>query len=276
MKKIAMLVAAFATLCSGNALAQNVDLPSAGTLSTEVQFNPFDQNGEQFKLDALKFRYFLTDVDAVRLKLGLNLNNKNTVDLLEEPASDASRFDKDCYNYTKDNNENRVKSGSFSIDLGYERHLLKDGRLDIYAGAELGLEFGWTKQKSVEGYYSYDPSKFDEENANTYSFFTKETEVSGAVYDVTTNTMSNFGYTQIRAGVFTGLDFYLYKGLYVGTELGLKFKTTSYSDPEVTVTDNDPETAAKDHVKTTKWANNDSDTSLKIYIEPTIRLGWSF
>ncbi len=269
MKKIAMLVAAFATLCSGNALAQNVDLPSAGTLSTEVQFNPFDQKGEQFKLDALKFRYFLTDVDAVRLKLGLNLNNKNTLDLVREPASDASRFDKDFYNYTKDNAENRVKSGSFSIDLGYERHLLKDGRLDIYAGAELGLEFGWTKQKGVE-------CDADYEDEDKYSFFTRETEVSGAVYDMTTNTMSNFGYTQIRAGVFTGLDFYLYKGLYVGTELGLKFKTTSYSDPEMTVTDNDPDTAAKDHVKTTKWANNDSDTSLKIYIEPTIRLGWSF
>ncbi|MGN1263832.1 MAG: hypothetical protein ACI4TW_07320 [Prevotella sp.] len=276
MKKIAMLVAAVATLCFGNAQAQNVNLPEAGTLSTEVQFNPFDQDGEQFKLDALKLRYFLTDVDAVRLKVGLNINNNNTLDLVEDPGADATQYKKDAYNYTKDNAENRVKKGSFSIDLGYERHLLKDGRLDIYAGAEVGIELGWTKQKGVDCYYSYDPANFDEDKPSTYSFFTKETEISGAVYDATNNTMSDFGYTQIRAGVFTGLDFYLYKGLYVGTELGLKFKTTSYSDPEMTLTDNDPNAAAKDHVITTKWANNDSDTSLKFYIEPTIRLGWAF
>ena len=74
MKRLTLIL--FAALCiAANLSAQNK--PGKGSFGTEVQFNPFDQNGETFKLDGLKFRYFVTDKDAIRLKLGFNLDHSN-------------------------------------------------------------------------------------------------------------------------------------------------------------------------------------------------------
>ena len=61
MKKIIMSIIVIA-MCSISAFSQNG--PVKGSFGTEVQFNPFDQNGEMFKLDGLKFRYFLTDKET--------------------------------------------------------------------------------------------------------------------------------------------------------------------------------------------------------------------
>ena len=50
MKRLTLIL--FAALCiAANLSAQNK--PGKGSFGTEVQFNPFDQNGETFKLDGL-------------------------------------------------------------------------------------------------------------------------------------------------------------------------------------------------------------------------------
>lgn len=252
MKKIAMLVAAFAAMCSSSAFAQNVNLPTAGTLSTEVQFTPFS-DGDQFKLDGLKLRYFLTDQDAVRLTIGLQMNNKNTTPDIQDPGSNASTYDKNLYDYQVDNNENKTKTGKFSLDLGYERHFLQAGRLDLYAGAELGIEMAWAKTTAVTG-----------QGDGVDKFWTYETETTGG-----DNAWFGFG-----AKVFTGLDFYLYKGLYVGTELGLGFTNKSFKDKETSWTNNNPN--ANPHSGDATATNNRSESSLKFYVEPNVRLGWTF
>ena len=50
-----MLVAIAATMVSGRAVAQNYNLPTAGSINTEVQFNPFSDD-DQFQIDGLKVR----------------------------------------------------------------------------------------------------------------------------------------------------------------------------------------------------------------------------
>ncbi len=264
MKKFALLVAIATTMVSGRAMAQNVNLPSAGAINTEVQFNPFNDN-EQFKLDGVKIRYFLTDKDAVRLKLGFEMNNKNTYSL-ENPGEDADDVTKALYNYCKDNGENKAKTGKFSIDLGYERHILTTGRLDLYAGVELGIETAWSNTNKVEGLCEKkEDNSLDFEKPSSYNFYTVETE-----------TKSTDGYFAFRAGIFTGLDFYLYKGLYVGTELGLNFNNKSFKDGEMTTTNNAPSIKNDERVTRKDITNNSSETSLKFEIVPTLRLGWSF
>lgn len=248
-----MLVAVAAAMCSSSALAQNVNLPAAGTLSTEVLFNPFN-NGDQFELNkGVKLRYFLTDQDAVRLTVGLDMSNKNRPDQVTTPGANATSYEKAWAAFQQENNEKKTKTGYFSLDLGYERHLVKSGRLDLYAGAQVGIKMAWYKETGVQCNPEYQSGDPDE--ASSYKFTTIESEQTGG----------DNAYFQIGAGVFTGLDFYLYKGLYIGTELGLNFQNKSYKDIETTV--------GGDKVTT---PNDNSDTTLKFEIEPSLRLGWTF
>lgn len=266
MKKVLMLVATVAAMCSSSAFAQKVNLPAKGTFSTEVQVNPFGNDFDHFKLDdyKLKMRYFMTDKDALRLSVGLHFDKKNDPGSLTEPdGDDVKPFDRDFYNYKNDNNENVTKQGGFSLDLGYERHFLKTGRVDLYAGAEIGIGLNWSKSNIVEG-RDFQKDDFDPDKSSTYSFYTVETETNDG------------GFFEFGAGVFTGIDFYIYKGLYIGTELGLNLNNRAYGDFEKTVTNNHPKAEAKDRVETTKETNNKSEFNLKFYVEPAIRLGWAF
>lgn len=258
-----MLVAIAATMVSGRAVAQNYNLPTAGSINTEVQFNPFSDD-DQFKIEGLKVRYFITDKDAIRLTLGLEMDNKNDKEFGQAPDEDnevATAF----YNYQTGNEENKTKTGKFSIDLGYERHLVKNGRMDLYVGAGLGFETTWSTNNKIDAGYHLKTNATDPDKVSSYDFFTTETETKG-----------DNAYSAFRAGIFTGLDFYLYKGLYIGTELGLKFKNKSYKDFEQTVTNNDPQIAQEDRVNEVSNKNDSSESTLKFSIEPRIRLGWSF
>ncbi len=260
-----MFVAIAATMVSGRAVAQNYNLPTAGSINTEVQFNPFSDN-DQFKIEGLKVRYFITDKDAIRLTLGLEMDNKNDMKFGEAPDED-DEVKTAFYNYQTSNEENKTKTGKFSIDLGYERHLVKNGRMDLYVGAGLGFETSWntTNVVAADMHLKSNADPADADKAKSYDFFTTETETKG-----------DNAYSAFRAGIFTGLDFYLYKGLYIGTELGLKFSNKSYKDFEQTVTNNDPQVAQEDRVNEVTRKNDSSASSLKFSVEPRLRLGWSF
>lgn len=269
MKKMLMMMVAAATLCSSSASAQKVNLPTQGTWGTELQFNPFDQNGKQFNLDALKVRYFLTDKDALRFSVGLGFNKENKWDYTnyEEPDADATQHDKDLYNYRKDNDENTTKAGHFTFDIGYERHFLKSGRIDLYAGAEIGVGVWWEKTNIIAGNSEgRDDVAFDPEKSSTYNLYTIETERTGG----------DNSYFLFHAAAFTGIDFYVYKGLYLGVELGLNINNKSYKDVEDTRTNNSSFIADKDRTETSKYANNKSGFDLGFDVTPTLRLGWAF
>lgn len=264
-----MWVAIAATLCSSSALAQKVELPKAGSFGTEVQFNPFDQNGEQFKLDGLKLRYFISNKDALRLKIGLGINSSENAGQITEPNDkDAANYDfqKALYNYACDNQSDKSKSGSFSLDLGYERHFYQKGRLDLYAGAQIGIGFGWANRNEITPMYKIKDGATDLNLASSYTFYTEEKETTGG----------NDAYFAVGASVFTGLDFYVYKGLYIGTELGLYINHKSFKDTEITEIDNNPSATTKNAKVTTTKTNLNNNTSVKFNVEPTIRLGWTF
>ena len=100
MKKIVKFAAAAALmLVSTNAMAQYT--PEAGTITTEVQFNPFGNNYDQFRIDGLKVRYFLSESNALRFNLGLNLGGDNNT----TKTNFNDKYDNEVATYTISNRE---------------------------------------------------------------------------------------------------------------------------------------------------------------------------
>ena len=77
-----------------------------------------------------KVRYFLTDKDALRLKLGVKIDNSSTTTTDGETPVDLK--DAKVWNSVTEINK---KNTEFSFMLGYERHLAVSGRFDVYVGA---------------------------------------------------------------------------------------------------------------------------------------------
>lgn len=225
MKKMILLAAAAVLGLSAN--AQKVEKPSAGTFGLEIQMNPFDQNGHTFSLDGLKARYFVTDNDAVRLKLGFDVTkNKSKAD-----------WDEKAYNSNT--------TGNVTLEFGYERHFDLAPRLSAYAGAQIGLVRDFAKGKSYA----------DKDNYIEYKNIT-----AGG------NDRAAFGFS---IGAITGLDFYVYKSLYLGAELGLGVVSTKTSATTVTTHAGNAESKVEDKSAT-------RSTNASIDIQPQLRLGWNF
>lgn len=225
-----MLVAVAATLCSGNAMAQNVNLPEKGDFSMEVQFKPFKSDGNTFSMEGLKLRYFMSGKDALRLTLGFGID------------SDKSSSEEGEGDY-KTKNESTKKTGNFNIALGYERHFVTKGRLDFYGGAQIGFSKDFRSEEEIT---SFDKKK----ETNTWTNMTKDGE------------RAKFG---VDFSLFTGLDFYVYKGLFLGTELGLNVSSKKICEGEATIGGT-----------TTKYEDKRTQVHADISVVPAIRLGWTF
>lgn len=292
MKKLLVLLA----VCAGVTTATAQELPQKGSIVTEIGFTPFKSSGETFKLNdaMLKFRYFVTDKDVVRLKLGVGIDNNTTDNATFTHPQDLSGYNVQVVDNSK---KTTNKKSDIQIMLGYERHFAPTGRFDVYAGAEIGFEWN-NRSGSVE------------ENGLTTGY-------SNSKLDYTVQSARNTDYTDMtpdgelsshafKGGVFAGLDFYIYKGLYIGTELGISFTSgkspngySSYNESTVktnssgvvtyaqnvsysgdtgltttntTINNNTTTTISAQQASTTER----SATKLKLYVEPAIRLGWKF
>ena len=230
MKKF-LISAALVAAVAAPAVAQNEYAPEKGEFSVELQFNPFSNNFETFKIDQIKGRYFFTDKDAIRFGIGFGVHTeKTTAD--PDNASDI---------WTKN------REGNFSINLGYERTFLTYKRVNLYAGAGLGFELVSTCQTTQNGYDDM-LVKTRLYNAGSYNLFT--------------------------VNAFTGIDFYVYKGLFVGAELGIKvgFKNFPGQYTKGGVNDHGQwdDNLESDH------GSKSTNFDLGTYAEPALRLGYTF
>lgn len=230
MKTFVKFAAAAAlVLVSSNTMAQYA--PEAGDVSTEVQFNPFGDAFNTFKLEnniVFKVRTFLTDRDALRLKVGLRFDNNS--DVTKTFFTDNFDTNKPAYTLNNQEVETNNKATYFDFSLGYERHFITDGRLDVYVGAEFGYE---------SAAYSGDVTTTinNDQMTGTTGNTTRTETVSTykQVYEKQSTDGSKINSHGFFIGAFTGVDFYIYKGLYVGTELGIQFNSyTSQAIPNYT------------------------------------------
>jgi len=303
-------IAAF-MLVSANASAQFE--AKQGDITTEVQFNPFSNNFNTFRLKdgiQLKGRYFLTPQDAVRVKLGLGINSTN--DVTKNSLTDDFDSKKPVYSKNYQEIETNNKSTQFQFALGYERHFMKEGRLDVYAGAELGYE---SLSYSGDVTTTINNDVMTGTTGNTIRTQTQSTRKDE--FEKQSTDGANINSNNLFAGLFTGFDFYIYKGLYVGTELGIRFTTgKSIVNPTQTTSFNETITRTTTTGSTgvtmtqkTDWNYNSEtgirsgnvvtvagttttenkietaapaidreskSTGLNFYIEPALRLGWKF
>lgn len=264
MKKSLFLVAMLLIVSSSFAQYK----PEAKSVSTEIQFNPFDQNGKTFKLDGVKVRYFISAKDAVRVKVGFNMGN----DKYSDSDSEGGELE---HVYSSYEGSFKTTSGDFNLNFGYERHFDVAKRLSVYVGGGLGFNRHFVsasiEEKSSSGYHDGDKWV-----VSSTSESAKIKNGSSHYFDDEPEFPNNFNRASWRfdAAVFTGLDFYVYKGLYLGTELGLGLKSTKYS--KVTITSKSTMNGMTVPEHDIEIDDNVRNTTFGFYIEPTIRLGWTF
>lgn len=274
MKNLTLVLTAAALLAVSSSSFAQIK-PEAGSFGTEVQFNPFDQKGQTFQLDGLKFRYFITKNDALRLKLGFGMNSAKFTDE-DEGVYDESTMGGNVYDW-KYKDEYKYKTGDFSLELGYERHFDIAKRLNLYVGGAVGISKHFVST-NIEG----STTVYKNGNKTTYTSSYSGKITNGGISsldDINDDTDDPLDYVNDRANlgfnasVFTGLDFYVYKGLYVGTELGLRFKTYKTNKMKYTYETVEDHDITKEESEST---NNVRYSNAGFYIEPVLRLGWTF
>lgn len=288
-----------AALCTGTFTVANAQYsPEKGDFAVELGFTPFNTtDGETFKLNEgmLKARYFLNDKNALRLKIGLGIDNKKeTTTTSRDPLDKSVNYSTWEEVKTKSNNHT-----DFSFMLGYERHLFTEGRFDVYAGLDLG--YGMSKYSGSvsedDNTYSYDSNgKFA-----GHDYYNKNTDYINSDIDGE-NTSSRY----FAGNLFAGVDVYVWKNLYLGAECGLAFNTgkspniyknendyearynadytLTYSESRIvdgetnttTVTTVNRGKTTTNTTKGTATSNETTETSFKFFVEPAIRIGWKF
>lgn len=270
--KNAMKMAAMAAVLmfSANVNAQEEYGAEKGAFSTELQFNPFSNNFETFKIDGLSFRYFFSENSALRLNLNVGVNsNKEGHYNVEVPNKNDANYDdlqkqydvkKDCIDKTSNTN--------FGLNLGYEYHFAKYGRADLYAGAQIGFNTeSWSQTIKT-------PTPYNTKEDGSSTWVTLTEEYKGAANTNDDDKLDEISSFIFKAGVFTGIDFYLTKSLYVGAELGINFATASANNIDYS---KEYLNASNKVEKTEKtYETSYSVSSLKFNVVPALRLGWKF
>ncbi len=232
MKKL-ILSSAFAAL-SMLAFAQK---PTAGssTLETQLSLNLGGDNG--FSTPEIRYRYFLKDNMAARVRLNLGTSN------FTENISDGAATDKKT---------GTIKTSSFDLNLavGAEKHFAGTSKFSPYYGAELMLGFGTGSNKTADG--------SDDGIAWTGAGDKYETSGGGTI---------GFG----LRGVF-GADYYFTDAIYVGGEMGWGLSYTSTSEQKEKSTPSG--VAAVEG--TISEGSSSIDTGLMNFPTTSVRLGFRF
>ena len=292
MKKVLVLVAlCFSAFTSVNAQYA----PKKGDFALEFGFTPFSSDGEAFKPidNMLKVRYLVSAKDGLRLKLGLGINNTSNTTTELQPSTEPYWTSIDKTTTTKNNRTD------FSFMLGYERHLFTKGRFDVYAGIELG--YGMT---NLSGSIAEVKETLTKDEKGIIQGSEKIDNFTEYINQNTNGGATSQGYFQ--GNLFAGIDCYVWKGLYLGMECGLRFKTGSGSNAYMSYTYDTKRYKADNSIKYSKIevyngltgdykltetgegagkpvdtkrtvsTNESGTTSFALFVEPAIRIGWNF
>lgn len=237
-------------VCGTMTAETRVDKPRRGSFAAEVQFNPFNQtdNTTLGGIERVKVRWFISNSNALRLRLGFG-------------------YDSEKYFPDKEQNSERWFKGSrgdFNFDLGWEHRWNVARRVDLYAGLQAGIlrHFASAKSNTFDGQYT----KVTNAIPKDMGILTDHPHLDNST---SFTDRARFGYT---FGTFAGIDVYLYRGLYVGTELALDVSNEKTLKAEMKTTFNNG-TGTNDNGHTT---DQDRTFSSKLRVQPGIRLGWTF
>lgn len=249
MKKYLLMAVAFVAAISANAQTE-------GKNSVEIGFNPFTQTKNTFSIDELKYRHYW-GANALRVRVGFGVEaTKNvtttTTDnaLLNDPdlnpsititevTGNSTSYNEDKaphgykanpnFNQTVVTEKNSGKDLNFMFAVGYEREFKVAERVNLFAGAEFFYAHvsninNWNKTTETTVDYLYDNDGY--RNVTTSNSLLEESKKTKGL-----NAANTLGVNLVG-----GIDFHVYKGLYLGAELGLGLGHTITGKP-ATVTE---------------------------------------
>jgi len=292
MKKVLILVLIMSGLTS---LSQAQFKPEKGNFTTELQLSLFNYNikvdyyGETidystgpFSMPGFRFRYFFSEKLALRTTIGLNFDHdKISRDFFNENEYGQSKIIK------SGNNTYKNRYTTFSIAPGLEYHFGDWERMSLYVGGE--LFFGVTTSKSTvdvsSDEFHYSRTYYEDEFFLFKTIYTERTiETKNCSYY---NSEYNYGYRQnapmnLGINALFGMDFYIYKGLYMGAELGFGYSYETYLKGSYTENSTIVTTPASGipnivtDSKDEKLEDKISSGNLSFRYNPMIRVGWRF
>lgn len=172
-------------------------------------------------------------MDGLKARYFFNEKNALRAKIGFDVTKDKDSGSGDAYSYST--------TGSFKFDIGYERHFDLAKRLDAYVGGELGVVRDFAKSKDFS----------DDDN------WTKVKNADGAAVG-------------FHVAAVTGLDFYVYKSLYIGAELSLGVESKVNKRSETTICVAGSESTVKGP------SGKNRITSASLDVQPQLRLGWNF
>ena len=299
MRKISfLLVLAFASMV-GVAQTESGYKLGKGDVTTELQLsllgtkaswyydNNTDEEGYIFSgpisMNGLSLRFALSDKWAFRTSIGLDFGHKyNKVDIDDSVIYYSTR------EFTKGKSTDKSYYTQFAIAPGIEYHFGNWERMSVYIGGE--VVFGMRLTQS--DYEVKTTTEIQERNWSSGEWYLKQTEF----YEETSKIKNcerwgggwNPRYEQNGSMFFginlvTGMDFYVYKGLYLGAELGLGYlhsidlKGTVKGKIESVTTNAYGEVINSFEDKTDlKFDDTKGEGGLGFRCNPMIRIGWKF
>ena len=278
MKKVLVFIMIMSGL---SVLAQAQYKPEKGNFTTELQFSLFNINAKvdyydetaefstgPFTMAGLRFRYFFSEKLALRATLGFDFNHNKVV----------KEIDDNYYYYGDVTGEYIAKNrySTFSIAPGLEYHFGNWERMSLYAGGE--LLFGVRTSKSTI-----------EENIDAYDFYngmfhyeslieTKNCSYGGYYDDWYYGRYTQNAPMFVGLNALFGMDFYLYKGLYMGAEFGVGYTYQTYLKGSVKATETITYNGGMPQTDFTeiKLEDDISSGNFSVRYNPMIRFGWRF
>jgi len=222
MKKIFFAVVMVAVALSASAQPQEKADFKTGKNSVEIGFNPFNTDWENFRIDELKYRRFFGN-HALRVGFGIQFESSKGLDENGDvvPGAYYETYDKSTGDGTMVGtveNYSKTKTTEFKLAAGYEYHFNVAPRVSLYAGGELGY---------IGKFY------------NSNEIFTADYEIySGddlvgrysAATDLSISSPSKNRSNAFFMSALAGMDFHVYRGLYLGCEVKLGYKYEKFSD----------------------------------------------
>ena len=197
MKKKVLLIAAIAAgvLTTSTANAQDYK-PAGGEKNIEVNFTPL--GATPISINNLRLRYFSSSDMAFRV--GFSVSSSSTTSVTQVTVTNPNDTEL----------ESKTSTFGLQINPGIEKHFEGTDRLSPYVGAE--INFGLVSTTTTN----------------------EQLNATNAIVENETKNQAGTDGTTVGLNLLIGTDWYFSKHIYMGTEVGFGFSTTSNSDTEST------------------------------------------
>jgi hypothetical protein len=245
MKKTLLSIALVAT-----GLVAFAQKPAAGDMTLETQFSLNMGGPNGFTTPHIRYRYFLNEGLAARVRLGIDMSSTTThFDDGATPPSVKS--------------ESTASGFAFGLGIGAEKHLAGTDKLSPYFGAELMFATtGAGMTNPLTGVTNGNPMNVEVTNSNNGS----TTTASGDSYKTTDGGNTAFGLNLVF-----GADYYIVDGVYLGGEMGWGWMMSSTAAQKTSSNAGGTTTES-----TSSQENSSNNLSMMNFPTTSIRLGIKF